>query len=168
MSMSKMTNISLKLSLGVLAYLCYRESYELFQKNTLQHALFTHYGLETLYWLIKITSVALGVLVLRFIWKKDPRGIKYSIVFLAIAIFAASIEWSLLNMNPEFALESYIKSREARGFPIGRERASKALELMSSHFSIIFSAIYGIPLFGLYLKKREIDSEHLSYSQKAQ
>lgn len=157
--MNKTSNAFLKLSLGILAYLCYRESYELFERNTLQHALFVHYGLEIFYWCSKIASVALGALVLRYLWKKDTRGIKYSILFLVVSILSLSVEWGLLNKDPEFALNAYIKSREARGFPVNPERAAKAMEMMRSHFNFLFLLIYGMPLLGLYLKKRALDSE---------
>lgn len=78
---------------------------------------------------------------------------------MSFSILSLSIEWGLLNKDPDFALSAYIKSREARGFPVNPESAAKALEMMKSHFNILFSLIYGMPLFGLYLKKRALDSE---------
>lgn len=147
-------NVILKLSLIILAYLCYREFYELFQDYTLQRALYTEYGLVAVYWIQKTATVAVALLVLKYVWKRDPRGIKYSLVFLAIGLVSFGVEIALVNRNPEFALEAYIRSRAERGFPVDREKAVKSMEMMTSSLGLIAVVLYGLPMAGLYLKKR--------------
>lgn len=149
-------NIAMKAGLAVLAYLCWRELHELFQTDNLQHALYGRYGLGALYWIVKPASVALALLVLRYVWTKDPRGIRYAAGFLALGLVLFGLEVILLKRDPAFALDAYLHSRASRGFPVDRDRAEKALRAMSSGLGLIAALIYGLPWLGLYLKKREL------------
>jgi hypothetical protein len=156
MAGTMMTGLAIKTGLAVLAYLCYRELYELFNTENLQHALYARYGLGPLYWIIKPLTVALALLVLKYVWSRDPRGIRYAAIFLALGIALFGLEVLLLNRDPAFAFEAYLQSRASRGLPADRERTEQALRAMSSWMGLIAVLLFGLPLLGLWLKKREM------------
>ena len=113
--------------------------------TTLDYLLFSHIGMEYLFFVFLISLVLLDGLTVWYLGKPKPIGFWIAISSLIVSSLENIISFSIAMKNIDVARDAYIISRQARGLFIREEGLDYAFSPNVMYIS--FGMIIGLSLF---------------------